>query len=88
MGNRGIVLHTPTPQNKIPRCPFCHARMEEVQLVFAEDPKNAMQKIWQEVWNCDSCHTNHVFPARLELMERVRNSQLMERGQKVNHLPF
>lgn len=87
MGNRGVTLVRKTPEKKIPRCPFCHERMEEVQLKWEESPVNPLVKCWHEVWGCDSCHTNHVFPARLEFLQAARKSMMLERSHRVLHLP-
>lgn len=66
----------------IPRCPNCEAIMEEIQLYWDGEAGR-----WMECWGCDSCHSNHIFPARIEFMEAARNSVLLERSNKVLHLP-
>lgn len=88
MGNRGVTLHKKTNTNKIPRCPICHSKMEEVQMKWEEIPNTFPPRHgWHEVWGCDSCHTNHVFPARIAFLQAARNSLLMERANRVIHLP-
>lgn len=82
--NKPIMV---TPTHKIPRCPMCHTIMESMQLKWESDPMNPLVSCWHEVWSCDSCHSNHVFPARIEFLEMVRNSQLMKRAHRVLHLP-
>lgn len=52
----------------IPRCPLCDAILEEAQLIFKDG-------MWHECWGCDSCHTMHMFPARLDFLEFVKGSQ-------------
>jgi len=77
-----------TQKKNLPRCPFCDHILEEVQLKLEEHPNNpGGPLVWHEVWNCDSCNTNHVFPARLEFLEFVSNSQILERSNRILHLP-
>lgn len=71
----------------IPRCPMCDARLEEVQLRKGEIPGHEPMVGWMETWGCDSCHTNHTFPARIEFLQRVANSQMLEKSKFALHLP-
>lgn len=80
---RGHDITIPTP-----RCPFCESIMQECQLKWEEKPNAPHEFCWHEVWWCDSCHTNHVFPARYVFLEYVRNSQQLERGRRITHLPI
>lgn len=74
-------------KRNLPRCPFCHHILEEVQLVLDAAPWDCEIAIWHEVWNCDSCNTNHVFPARPEFLELVNKSELLEAASRVLYLP-
>lgn len=70
-----------------PRCPFCHAKMEEVQIVIT-DIKNVPNSYGpKEVWNCDSCNTNHIFPARREFLAHVGQTFTLDVAGRVLHLP-
>jgi hypothetical protein len=81
-----VRLHQVTMPD--PRCPLCHVRMEEAQLKWEEIPGTIPPRHgWHEVWGCSSCHTNHVFPARIEMLEYVRNSQQLPMRQRVIYLP-
>lgn len=80
---RGHEITIPTP-----RCPFCFAIMQECQLKWEPKPNAATEYCWHEVWQCDSCHTNHIFPARHIMLEYIGNSQQLERGQRIIHLPI
>lgn len=73
MANREITLPTP-------RCPFCFAVMEEAQL-------NITEKGLEETWGCDSCHTLHTFPARIEFVMLVGASNLLPTAHKTLYLP-
>lgn len=81
MKNRSITI----PEA---RCPFCYEVMEEVQLKLEEDPFNPLRVVWHEVWQCKSCHTNHVFPARLAFLKYVGNSKILPKAQRVIELPI
>lgn len=81
MGSREVTLPTP-------RCPFCECVMQEVQLKVEQDPFNPLRVIPQEVWCCDSCHTNHIFPARVEFLIYVGRSELLPLLHRVEHLPI
>lgn len=50
-------------------CPICNEHMEAMQLTLMESPLDPTKIVWHEVWTCDSCRTNHVFPARLAFLE-------------------
>lgn len=72
-----------------PRCPFCHAVMEEVQIKMEENMKSFPPVVTpHEVWNCSSCHTNHIFPARVEFLEYLGLTHLLPTSNKVLYLPF
>lgn len=70
-----------------PRCPLCYAVMEEAQLMWYEAPRAPGLYCWHEVWGCDSCHTEHTFPARIEFLQMAANSILLERSGRTIHLP-
>jgi hypothetical protein len=70
-----------------PRCPFCSARMEQCQLMLYEHPHIPKAYIWHETWGCDSCHTEHTFPARREILELARNAKLLPRSGRTLYLP-
>jgi hypothetical protein len=80
---------TIAPKVTIPSayCPFCHNKMEEVQIVMKEIPNVPGSYGPKEVWNCDSCNTNHVFPARLAFLEYVGNTFQLDISSRVLHLP-
>lgn len=64
-----------------PRCPLCHGRMEAVQLKLEQGQLN-------EVWTCDGCRANHIFPARIDFVKKVLDSVTQfERSSRVLHLP-
>lgn len=64
-----VIRKTTLP---IPRCPMCHAVLEEAQISWVKDGRGPFDKSrWEETWGCDSCHTMHTFPARLEFLEYV-----------------
>lgn len=70
-----------------PRCPMCDTVMEECQLMLYEHPFAPGKYVWHETWGCDSCHTEHTFPARLEFLELVRDSKLLPRAARTLYLP-
>lgn len=70
------------------RCPFCCEVMEEVQLKLEENPNNPLELVWHEVWQCKSCHTNHIFPARLAFLEYVGKSNILPKARRVIELPI
>lgn len=70
-----------------PRCPFCHVIMQEVQLKWEEAPFDPTKLIPHEVWNCDSCHTNHVFPARIDFLRYVGASHILPFLRRIVHNP-
>lgn len=76
-----------TQKKNLPRCPFCDHILEEVQLKLEEAPWSPEVLIWHEVWNCDSCNSTHIFPARQEFLEFVGKSELLEWSNKVLYLP-
>lgn len=78
-------LHRPISKTNaipVPRCPNCDAILEEAQLYW-----DGEMGVWCEAWGCDSCHTNHIFPARIEFLEAVHNSQQLPRHNKMLYLP-
>lgn len=70
-----------------PRCPFCNAVLEEVQIVDRELVEHPGIYAPHEVWNCSSCNSNHIFPARIEFMKHVGASKTLQRSGRVEYLP-
>ena len=64
-----------------PRCPFCEGKLESVQLKLEQGQLN-------EVWTCDGCRANHIFPARIDFVKKVIDSvKYHPTSHRVLHLP-